>query len=681
MKKTYLMVFILMASLFLFLFSLFAQEGPVRSETIPEMPPSVQPGAPVPPASTKAKPQGIQGLKAGGGKQRVTLDFDNADIYEVINALADVIGMNYIIDPAVKGKVNIHTSGEVDKNQILPILEIIFEMNNIAAVKTGDIYKIIPIKEAKTRPLMPETGREIKEEDLQSPDRMRIQFVPLRYIPVGEMSKLLKPFLTKAGEIMEYPKNNVMIVVDTNINVKRLLSMVDTVDVSYFEGMNVKFYELKNADVKDLAKEMETIFGAMGIGKGTDKGVGVNFVPLERLNMMLVIVNQMPDIIAKVDDWVAKLDEINTDVEEQIFIYFLQNGKATDVGDIINKIYGEGVETKKKEGTPVKKTPEKPGAIPAATATVAGKIKVVTDETTNALIIRATTSDYNIIKKTIQLLDIVPRQVLIEVLIAEITLGDDTQFGVDWRFKKKDVGVGGETGTFDNILNNNVPDIAADYAGAAAGYTAVFAASDLYARLYAYAGENRLNVLSSPHVLAANNKEAKIEVGQEVPIVTSEYAPDIAGTADVTSRSIQYRDTGILLTVTPRINEKGLVAMDVSQEVSQVSEQTITGISSPIITKRSAKTSLVVQNGSTIVIGGLIQEQNERSMSGIPFFSKIPLLNYFFSYTKNKVTKTELVILITPHVVRTLEEADLITKEFTDKIEGLKKMIGVGIKG
>ncbi|HUT84049.1 MAG TPA: type II secretion system secretin GspD [Thermodesulfobacteriota bacterium] len=678
MKKTYLMVFILMTSLFLFLFSSFAQEGSVRSEMIPAMPPSAQPGAPVPPAPPRAKPQGIQGLKAGGGKQRVTLDFDNADIYEVINALADIIGMNYIIDPAVKGKVNIHTSGEVDKNQILPILEIIFEMNNIAAVKTGDIYKIIPIKEAKTRPLMPETGREMKEEDLQSPDRMRIQFVPLRYIPVGEMSKLLKPFLTKAGEIMEYPKNNVMIVVDTNINVKRLLSMVDTVDVSYFEGMNVKFYELKNADVKDLAKEMETIFGALGIGKGTDKGVGVNFIPLERMNMMLVIVSQMPDILAKVDDWVVKLDEINTDVEEQIFIYFLENSKATDVGDILNKVYGEGVETKKKEGTPVRKTPTKPGATPAATATVAGKIKIVTDEVTNALIIRATTSDYNIIKKTIQLLDIVPRQVLIEVLIAEISLGDDTQFGVDWNFKKKDVGVGGETGTFDSILNNNIPTT---LASPAAGYTAVFAASDLYARLYAYAGENRLNVLSSPHILAANNKEAKIEVGQEVPIVTSEYAPDIAGTTDVTSRSIQYRDTGILLTVTPRINEKGLVAMDISQEVSQVSDQTIVGISSPIITKRSAKTSLVVQNGSTIVIGGLIQEQKERSMSGIPFFSKIPLLNYFFSYTKDKVTKTELVILITPHTIRSLEEADLITKEFKDKIEGLKKMIGTGIKG
>jgi general secretion pathway protein D len=684
MKKTYLMVFILMASLFLFLFSSFAQEGPVRSETIPEMPPSAQPGAPVPSAPPRAKPQGIQGLKAGGGKQRVTLDFDNADIYEVINALADVIGMNYIIDPAVKGKVNIHTSGEVDKNQILPILEIIFEMNNIAAVKTGDIYKIIPIKEAKTRPLMPETGREIKEEDLQSPDRMRIQFVPLRYIPVGEMSKLLKPFLTKAGEIMEYPKNNVMIVVDTNINVKRLLSMVDTVDVSYFEGMNVKFYELKNADVKDLAKEMETIFGALGIGKGTDKGVGVNFIPLERMNMMLVIVSQMPDVLAKVDDWVVKLDEINTDVEEQIFIYFLENSKATDIGDILNKVYGEGVETKKKEekkGTPVKKTPEKPGGAPTAAGMVAGKIKIVTDEVTNALIIRAMTSDYNIIKKTIQLLDIVPRQVLIEVLIAEISLGDDTQFGVDWNFKKKDVTVGGETGTFDSILNNNIPTT---LASPAAGYTAVFAASDLYARLYAFAGENRLNVLSSPHVLAANNKEAKIEVGQEVPIVTSEYTPEAfstGGTSDTTSRSIQYRDTGIILTVTPRINEKGLVAMDIDQEVSQVSEQTITGISSPIITKRSAKTSLVVQNGSTIVIGGLIQEQKERSISGIPFFSKIPLLNYFFSYTKHKVTKTELVILITPHTIRSLEEADLITKEFKDKIEGLKKMIGTGIKG
>jgi general secretion pathway protein D len=682
MKKTYLMVFILMASLFLFLFSSFAQEGPVRSETIPEMPPSVQPGAPVPPASTKAKPQGIQGLKAGAGKQRVTLDFDNADIYEVINALADVIGMNYIIDPAVKGKVNIHTSGEVDKNQILPILEIIFEMNNIAAVKTGDLYKIIPIKEAKTRPVMPETGREIKEEDLQSPDRMRIQFVPLRYVPVGEMSKLLKPFLTKAGEIMEYPKNNVMIVVDTNINVKRLLTMVDTVDVSYFEGMNVKFYELKNADVKDLAKEMETIFGAMGIGKGTDKGVGVNFIPLERMNMMLVIVSQMPDVLAKVDDWVVKLDEINTDVEEQIFIYFLQNGKATDVGDILNKVYGEGVETKKKEGTPVKKTPTKPGAIPAATATVAGKIKIVTDETTNALIIRATTSDYNIIKKTIQLLDIVPRQVLIEVLVAEITLGEDTKFGVDWRFKKQDVGVGGETGTFDNILNNNVPDIATNYAGAAAGYTAVFTASDLYARLHAYANENRLNILSSPHILAANNKEAKIEVGQEVPIVTSEYTPESYDTnVATTSRSIQYRDTGVLLTVTPRINDKGLVAMDISQEVSKVAEEPIAGISSPVFSKRSAKTTLVVQNGATIVIGGLIEEVKNKTIGGVPFFSKIPLLNYLFSYTTNSVTKTELIILITPHTIRSLEEADLITKEFTDRIEGLKKMIRGGIKG
>jgi len=271
----------------------------------------------------------------------------------------------------------------------------------------------------------------------------------------------------------------------------------------------------------------------------------------------------------------------------------------------------------------------------------------------------------------------VPRQVLIEVLIAEIKLGDDTQFGIDWNFKKRDVGVGGEKGTFDSILNNKVP-IAG---GEIAGYSAIYTGSDLYARLYAFAGENRLNVLSSPHILAANNKEAKIEVGEEVPIVTSEYAPITGETTDVTSRSIQYRDTGIILTVTPRINEKGLVAMDVTQEVSQVSEEQIVGISSPRIIKRHAKTSLVVQNGSTIIIGGLIQEKKDKSITGVPFFYKLPLLNYFFSYTKNKVDKTELVILITPHTIKTLEEADLVTKEFTDKVEGLKKMIRGGIKG
>jgi general secretion pathway protein D len=683
MKKIHLMVFIVATSFSLFLFSSFAQEGSVQSETIQEVPPPAQPptppGTPTPPPP-KGKPQGVQGLKVGEGKQRVTLDFDNADIYEVINALADVVGLNYIIDPAVKGKVNIHTSGEIDKNQIFPILETIFEMNNIAAVKAGDIYKIIPIKEAKTRPLMPETGREVKEEDLQSPDRMRIQFVPLRYIPVSEMSKLLKPFLTKAGEIIEYPKNNIMIVVDTNISVKRLLSMVDTVDVSYFEGMNIKFYELKNADVKDLSKEMETIFGALGIAKATDKGVAVNFIPLERLNMMLVIVNQMPDILAKVDDWVAKLDEINTDVEEQVFIYFIENGKATEIGDILNKVYGEGVEKKKEEKpTPTRTRQQVTQKVEPTVAggALTGKIKIVTDEVTNALIIRATTSDYIIIKKTIQLLDIVPRQVLIEVLIAEITLGEDTQFGIDWNFSKNNVGVGGETGTFNSILNNSIPTT---LASPGPGYTAIFTAANLYAKLYAFASENRLNVLSSPHILAANNKEAKIEVGSEVPIVTSEYSPETVETTTVTSRSIQYRDTGIILTVTPRINEKGLVAMDITQEVSQVSDQTIAGISSPVITKRTAKTSLVVQDGSTIVIGGMIQTQKDNTMSGIPIFSKIPLLNYFFSFTNNKVSKTELVILITPHTIRTLEEADIVTKEFTDKLEGLKKAIGAGIK-
>jgi general secretion pathway protein D len=457
------------------------------------------------------------------------------------------------------------------------------------------------------------------------------------------------------------------------------------VDVSYFEGMSIKFYELKNADVKDLAKEMETIFGSLGVAKTTDKGVGINFIALERLNLLLVIVSQMPDMLAKVDDWVAKLDEINTDVEEQIFIYFLANGKATDVGDILNKIYGEGVSKKEEKGTAVKKETAKKPAEKKETAiaggTVSGKVKIVTDETTNSLIIRATTSDYNIIKRTIQLLDIVPRQVLIEVLIAEITLGDDTQFGVDWNFQKKDVGVGGEKGTFDSILNNNLPTALASPAG---GYTAVYTASDILARLYAFAGENRLNVLSSPHILAANNKEAKIEVGSEVPIVTSEYSPEsvaTGGTTTVTSRSIQYRDTGIILTVTPRINEKGLVAMDIDQEVSQVSDQTIAGISSPVITKRHAKTSLVVQNSSTIVIGGLIQTQKNNTVSGVPIFSKIPLLNYFFSFTKHKVDKTELVILITPHTINTLDEADFITKEFTDKVKDLKRIIGVEIKG
>lgn len=626
---------------------------------------------------TPAEPE-----KPEEGQQKIALDFEDADIREVITALAEILEINYIVDPKVRGKVNIHTSGEISLEDIFPILETILEINNVAAIKVGNIYKIIPVKDAKKQPLIPQMGREL--EDLSSPDRLILQIVPLRYIPAKEMEKLLKRFLGKGGEIVNYPGRNILIIIDTVSNMRKLLRLVDTVDLSVFDTVHVRFYELEDSEAKDLAKELEDLFKAMGIETKKKKAGGelVSFIPIERLNIILAV-SSMPEIFDKVTEWIKKLDGVREELEEQIFIYFVENAKAIDIGDIIKELYGEKRRDKKTRTTRTKKKSKKTKSSRVSKsrtglATVAGEIKVVVDEVNNAILVRATPQDYAQVLKTIKVLDIIPKQVLIEVLIAEVTLDDNTEFGLEWSIANDYASLGGYKGTERAGQNLGMGGLGLDLLQpiAQSGFTYAFASQGLVAFLRAYARENKVEILSSPHILAADNTEATIEVGKEVPIVTSEYTPTTLERGESFSRSIEYRDTGILLTVTPRINDKGLVTMEVSQEVSDVSEQRIEGINSPIILKRKAETTLVVQDGMTIVIGGLIREKVDYTKEGIPYLLKIPYLGMLFSYNREVREKTELLILITPHVINTFEEAALITREFEEKLKSLKRALG-----
>jgi len=503
------------------------------------------------------------------------------------------------------------------------------------------------------------------------------------------MEKILKRFLGKGGDIVNYPERNILIIVDTAANMQKLLTLIDTIDLSIFETMHVRFYELEESEAEELAKELEELFTALGIESKPKKGGGggemVRFIPIERLNMILAV-SSMPEVFGKVDEWIGKLDGVSDELEEQIFIYFVENAKAIDIGDILKELYGDKKserDTRKttrttrttrdrRTRTPVKKTASK-----TALSTTSGEIKVVVDEVNNAVIVRATPQDYAQVLKTIKLLDIIPKQVLVEVLIAEVTLDKNTEFGVEWTFAADYASLGGYKGVDRFGQNFNLGGLGLDLSQpvGASGFTYAFASEALEAFLRAYSRENEVKILSTPHILVADNTEATIDVGEEVPIVTSEYTPTTVQTNESFSRSIEYRDTGILLAVTPRINDKGLVTMEVNQEVSNVSEQRIEGIDSPIILKRQAETSLVVQDGRTIVIGGLIRDQKEVTEEGIPYLSKIPYLGNLFGYTKEIAKKTELLFLITPHVVQNLEEAELVTQEFKEKVKELIKII------
>ena len=640
-----------------------------------------------------------------GGKQKIALDFDDADIYEVINALSDILNINYVIDPAVRGKVNIHTSGEIDKSQLMPIMETIFKINNIAAVKTGNIYKIIPLKEAKSA--VPDVGVGTALDSLPSGDRVIIQIVPLRFIPSAEATKVIKPFISPGGEIQEYSKGNILIIVDTSANVKKLLSFIDVMDVDTFEQMQVRFFKIKNADVKDMAKELEGLFTSMGFAKSSEKGIGVSFVPIERVSYILAVTS-IPGVMEKVEHWVSMLDAVDSGTEEQVFVYFLENAKAADIADVLGNLYGEGGGSRSSTTSPrtQKTTPSRSdqssmsrrsrssrdrqqqsstsgrqtgttgGGVTGVTGMLQGELKIVTDETTNSLIVRAMPVDYAVIKETIQKLDVVPKQVLIEVLIAEVRMTGDTEFGVEWALRNPNTSLGGYKGESRTEATYGLGGLGTDLSTALnKGFSYRFGSNQLQAFLVAQASQNKLNILSCPQILAADNKEARIEVGEEVPIVTSEYVPLTTENVDQTSRSIEYRNTGVILTVTPRINDKGLVSMDIEQEVSKAQPIVTGGIQSPTITNRKAQTSLVVQNGTTIVIGGLIGQESSKTVTGIPFLSGIPLLGYFFSDTKSSKTKAELIIVITPHVVTNINEAEIISQDFRDKVDQIKKLI------
>ena len=651
----------------------------------------------------------------------ISLNFDNADIFEVINALSEFLDINYIIDPAIKGKVNIHTTSEVDKKQLLAILETIFEMNNISVVKQGEFYKILPAKDAQKQGVPVGVGRDTEPAD--SLDRMSIQIIPLKYVPSAEVIKVIKPFTSKNGEMVESAKTNIIVVFDTAANIQKILKLVSIIDSDSFEQNEVRFFKVKNANVTDLAKELEGIFTSAGIEKAAGKGVGLGIVPVERAGMV-VAVSAISGLLDQVQHWVEVLDTIDKDADEQIFIYFLENGKSEEIADILTQLYGGtssfgaggrttdrmgrtgtrggmGTSMSSRGGSSSSRYSSRSSRAARDTGTQRGRtgqagqtgragggggmiddnIQIVTDETTNAIIVRANSQDYAKIRETIQRLDIVPRQVLIEVFIAEVLLTGGMQFGVEWSLLQNNDSLGGykgssKSGMFsfpEGGLNNALTG------ATQTGYTYLFQSDRLQAFLRAEADQNKLNTLFTPNILIADNKEAHIEVGQEVPIVTSEYVPlstDTSTNTANTSRSVEYRNTGVILDVTPRINDKGLVAMDISQEVSNVAkQQTTAGLNSPTFNNRRAETSVVVQNGQSVVIGGIMQNVTETNDVGMPFISKVPIIKYLFGYGSDTYAKTELIIILTPHVVKNSAEAAAITEEYKAKMDTIKQLI------
>ena len=626
-----------------------------------------------------AAPEG-KGPSPKGEEQLLTLNFDNADIYDVVHTLGELLGINYIIDPRVRGTVNIRTSEKVTKKEILPILEAIFRANNLTAVKEGNIYHIIPSAEAPRRFIPPRVGKE--KGELAPSDQILIQIVPLNYIPVKDVINLIKPFLSSEAILTGYEKDNLVIITDFASNIKKVLGIIETLDTDVFKEVKFQLFALKNSKAEDVAKELEQIFGALEVPTKTGRGGGASFIPIPRINAILVI-SSLPRLLLEVETWLQQLDQVIAEEEIKTYVYFVENGTAKDLADILNQLFGEGKPEEKKAPLAEGKEAPLPGRrgrreqeqrppetsagreSSAMVGAIAGEVKIVAHEATNSLIIKATSRDYRIVRQILKELDIMPRQVVIEALIAEVSLDRSTQFGIEALFTTKSTTVGTEFGAIAaDIAKRAIP---------AGGLTYNVVRGDVIATLNALASENKVHILSTPKIIASDNKEASIDVGAEVPLVSTEFRDVVA--AGRVQTTIERRDTGVILKVTPHINSTGLVTLDLDLEVSEAQPKTVAGQTDISIFQRKALTSLVVQDGQTLLIGGLMEDTRRRSREEVPFFGRLPLLGNLFSSTNRSMKQTELIALITPHVVRTLEEAEKVTKDYKDKVDILRRKL------
>jgi general secretion pathway protein D len=612
----------------------------------------------------------------------VVLRFDNADIYEVLQAvLGDMLHLNYLVEPGVQGKVTINTSGTISESDIFNILQSILQLNNISIIRDGKLYKVVRD---------PDVHRDTVGFEAVGEGSPLIQIVPLRFVQGSALINVLKGFVGSQALITNDPTNKYLIISDRASNVIKILEMLKVLDVDYLQHVKIKLVQIEKGDATEMAKEMESLFKTSGLFNwpGTE-GNKVFFLPIKRMNSLLVAAANEA-VLEAAERWIKTLDDEPKDgVGSFIHVHPVQNSNALHIASILRQIYG---------GAPITPAGVEPskvvikGAVPtegaATTASgqgLAGTVQIIPDEATNTLVIKASPQDYLQIQKVIERIDTVPRQVLIQVMVAEVTLNDETQFGVEWWLQKNKFSVGGTPRRADVTLDSGLlapgsnPLTSALPAGVSSGlnYLVFNGVGDVVGLFNALGATTNVNLLSAPHILASDGKEAKIEVGSDEPVVTQTVSTPTATTATTatlaTSNSVQYRPTGILLEVKPHVNASGLVSLSVSQEVSNRGvDVPVGGTTYPSFSKRKVNTEVTLEEGKTLLIAGLIQDNTNNSNVGVPGLKDIPLLGYLFGTKDNKRNKTELMVTITPYVVRNREEGDRITASFQDNLKDLK---------
>jgi general secretion pathway protein D len=652
----------------------------------------------------------------------VTLNFPNADVHEVAKAiLGDVLGLNYAVDPTVQGTVTLETAQPVSRNQVLPIFEEALRASKLALVRQGDVYTVVTLERAQRQPqLLSSTSAGFGSEA-----------IPLHYVNAVDLKKLLDPLVPEHAIAQADASRNILLITGTEGQRRSIRELVRQFDVDWMHGMSFALLVPVRTDMHVLLPELD----AMVNSPNSPTAGLVRLIPIERLNGILAISSQ-PRYLAQLRKWMGILDREGGENERKLFVYHVQNGRASDLATVLVGAFG---------GTPAQQTTSttpnltatgqatpvstyrptfgfnggastspsstsgfqsntmgsspspfqsgassfqpsgsfqsnsggmpsvQPGQTPGGTSTQPAPIvsqtlmlpgqvlpiSITSDDGNNSLVFYSTARQYGLIQDALLQLDVLPLQVLIEAAITEVTLTDKLQYGVQWKFG----GSGGQA----TLSQGPTEALLQPFPGFS--YFFGSANGNIQAALNELSDLTTVKVLSAPKVLVLNNHTAALQVGDQVPILQAQVTSTIT-TPDnsAVTNEVDYRDTGVILNVTPRVNDSGLVLLDISQEVSDVSSTTSSSIQSPTIQERKIASSIAVKDGQTIALGGLIRDKATQEKSGIPWLNNVPVLGFVLGATNNEHDRTELLILLTPRVVRNAEDVKSVTDELREKI-------------
>ncbi len=634
-----------------------------------------------------AEPLGRPGVTTDDAADTVSLNFVETGILEVVDVvLGKTLGLNYVIDARVQGTVTARTSKPIPRSAVLPVLENILALNGAAMVEAQGVYNIVPVGAVASLPKVVVTPSRL-------PQRRGVgtHVIPLEFASVASVRDIVASQVSPGHQLAVDHVRNILIYTGPAQEARAIAELVSVLDVDVLAGMSFALFPVQSSDAQDVAAELEALFAEDAVGA---LGGVVRFLPIERLNAILAIASR-PAHLKHAGEWVARLDRADAAAGERVFVYYAKNSRANDLADILNQVFlgapserdefvsraavAPGLEPVELIAPPLvlSGTDQSDGAeAPAAAAAFAVEapgagirrtsgdngIRIVADDRNNAVVVIATADQFRMIEATLRRLDILPLQVLIEATIAEVALNDFLEYGLQWAF---------ESGDFSGSLTNNIFGIAAQ---SFPGFNLVLNTSDVRVVLSALSEVTDVEVISSPQLMVLDNQTARLQVGDQVPVSTQSSVSTLDPDAPIVN-SIEYFDTGVILEVTPRVNASGLVTLDISLDVSDAIPTQTSGIDSPTIQQRSIRSIVSVQSGETVALGGLIRERSEEAVSGIPVLMDIPLLGNLFKTTGQGVQRTELLVLITPRVVRGAAEARAVTDELRKRLTVLRDVI------